>query len=357
MSESPPPAPAPDGPGTPPDWEQLARLLSPDRGVPDPATAAWLAANPTEAAHLDRIDRALNAWARAEHAGQPVAVEEGLAAMRARRASDAAPPPLAVSPGGASRRTPAPAQRAPRVAVWVGLAAAAAVGFVALRRPAAPVVVAAAARYVAPIGARDSVRLGDGTRVRLAPGSTLEVGPGYGSAHRTVLLNGEGWFDVVHDGEHPFVVAAQHATVRDIGTAFAVVADPGRPVRVIVTAGQVAVRTAGSAGEVQLGQGDVATIPVDTPIVIARQAAVPEDTAWMQGRLVFREAALDEVARTLARWYGVRLVVADRVLDGRHVTATFDGEPRERVLELLALALGARVEQRGDSTILRAARP
>jgi hypothetical protein len=36
------------------------------------------------------------------------------------------------------------------------------------------------------------------------------------------------------------------------------------------------------------------------------------------------------------------------------VTTTFDAEPPQRVLDVLALILGARIEQRGDTAILRA---
>jgi ferric-dicitrate binding protein FerR (iron transport regulator) len=48
------------------------------------------------------------------------------------------------------------------------------------------------------------------------------------------------------------------------------------------------------------------------------------------------------------------LQIADSALARKHVTTTFDGESPQRVLEVIALVLGATVEQRADTAVLRA---
>jgi transmembrane sensor len=48
------------------------------------------------------------------------------------------------------------------------------------------------------------------------------------------------------------------------------------------------------------------------------------------------------------------LRIADPSLAGRHLTTTFAGDPPQRVLQIIALALGARVERHGDTAVLRA---
>jgi transmembrane sensor len=87
-----------------------------------------------------------------------------------------------------------------------------------------------------------------------------------------------------------------------------------------------------------------------------KERAAPEDMAWLRRQLVFREAPLPEVAASLHRWYGIELRVPDTSLAARHLTATFSGEPSERVLEVLRLVLGADIERRGDTAIVRAKR-
>ena len=77
--------------------------------------------------------------------------------------------------------------------------------------------------------------------------------------------------------------------------------------------------------------------------------------AWMQRRLVFRETPMSEVAESFRRWYGTRLRLADASLASRHLTATFSGETPEAALEIIGLSLGAEIERRGDTAIVRAA--
>ena len=75
--------------------------------------------------------------------------------------------------------------------------------------------------------------------------------------------------------------------------------------------------------------------------------------AWTTGKLVFRDAAIDEVSADLKRWYGVELRVTDSALLRRHFTGSFTSEPATRVLDVVALALGARAERRGDTVYIR----
>jgi transmembrane sensor len=330
-----------------PDWEAIARHLD---GEPTDAVTRWLAAHPDDAQLISALDGTITRFAATQRA--PVDVESALTNARARLSS--APPSLKVVPGGAPRRG------SHAVAILTGLAAAAVLGFVVLRQPAGstpPATATIAAQHLETgVGRRDSIRLSDGTQVVLAPGSRLDVAEGYGTSARDVSLEGEGWFDVVHDDGRPFTVRARGTVVRDIGTRFTVQAVASAPVRVVVTQGAVAVRATPQSDEVRLDAGDVASIPEAGTPSIARAAATADDTAWLQDRLVFRESPMTEVTAALSRWYGITVVVGDSTVARRHLTATFADEPRSRVLSMLSLALGASVEQRGDTAILRAER-
>ena len=116
-------------------------------------------------------------------------------------------------------------------------------------------------RYVSAVGKRDSVRLADGSRVILGPASQLVVPAAFGQRGREVELHGEAYFDVVHDTTRPFVVRAGDATIRDIGTSFAVRSDSGPRLQVVVTAGAVALRGRTDSAAI-LHAGDVGTVAV-----------------------------------------------------------------------------------------------
>jgi len=207
------------------------------------------------------------------------------------------------------------------------------------------------------VGVQDTIRLPDGTVAVLAPESRLAIGPAFGASARDVTLDGMAHFTVVHDDARPFTVHAGGAAVRDIGTAFVVRVDGvqgGERVTVEVTDGQVMLRGgAAGADSVLLARGDRGVLAPGGTLTAARGAVTAGATAWTAGRLVYADTPIELVRADLRRWYGVNLLVADSALAGARVTATFDREPVERVLRLLALALGASVTRQGDLVVLR----
>lgn len=74
--------------------------------------------------------------------------------------------------------------------------------------------------------------------------------------------------------------------------------------------------------------------------------------AWVDGRLVFRDAPVGDVVREMERWYAVEIEVLDDELADRHITISFDGEPFTESLALLAAALAVGVEHEGRRAVL-----
>ncbi|HEX2780288.1 MAG TPA: FecR domain-containing protein [Gemmatimonadaceae bacterium] len=336
------------------DWDAVARYLAGESN-PDEARAVrlWLDARPERAELVGALGRSFDRLAAGD--SSDIDVERALASVHARMNE----PALAVERGGAPRFAPRMRPATPlwrRPASWLAAAAAVAivaVGVARTRSGAADSTPApAAAAYTTATGARDSLRLPDGTRVVLGPASRLTVAAGYGTTRREVALVGEGYFDVVHDAAHPFVVRAGAAAIEDIGTAFTVRADSASTVRVAVTTGRVRLsRAEGGESGVILEAGEVATL--DTASRVVREATTADrELAWTRGRLVFRDAPLSQVAADLRRWYGLELRIADPALLGRHLTATFEKETPEQVLDVVGGALGVRLVRQGDVVVV-----
>src|SRR5439155_19082362 len=168
----------------------------------------------------------------------------------------------------------------------------------------------------------------------------------------------QGYFDVRHDDAHAFTVHARGATIRDVGTVFTVhTRDGGKgvpAVRVAVSAGAVLMyRTAEQRGVV-LHPGDVGVLTNGSEQVELRRAAAPgDDAAWTQGRLVFRDAPISDVADAIRRWYGIELRVDDASLPRTLRLELMATDPPDRVLRVIALSLGADTERLGDTAVLR----
>jgi transmembrane sensor len=141
--------------------------------------------------------------------------------------------------------------------------------------------------------------------------------------------------------------------VKDIGTTFDVRAYPGEThVRVVVVEGSVDLGGAEAAGQARrLRRGDLARRDSHGAIDI-RVVDPSRYVAWTEGRLLFDEAPMREVAAQLARWYGTPVIIADSVLSTRDFTGSFNGEPLRDVLAVIAAAVHARVDWRADTARL-----
>ena len=338
------------------DWEAIARFYAGESSPEERASVqAWFDAHPADAAALGALSDATGKLVAATP--PDLDVEAALRTVNQQRdAADVIP----IDRHRSARRTvqPAvPARRWQRIATLAAASIVLAVGARMLWHSAddAGYTVPSSARtYATAVGQRDSVRLPDGTRVVLAPESQMIVAAGYGRETREVELRGEAYFDVHHDEARPFLVRAGDADIRDLGTTFTVRATSGQGVRVAVTSGSVSLAPAQSApnAAVVLQPGDAATLGTDGRTLVERGGAIETDTAWTRGRLVFREASVATVRAELRRWYGIDLQM-DSSFASQHLSMTFDGEPADRVLEVIALSLGAEVTRQGTTAIIK----
>jgi transmembrane sensor len=323
------------------NWEAVARYLAGESPAEEQAAVRqWLADHPADAKAFAALDDILARAALKPELARGIDVEAALARVNTRR------------------REIIPLRR--RQLDWVPLAAAAGILLAATlwwRTSAtreAPVTTIAARTLTTPVGGRDSLVLPDGSQVILGPGSELTIAEGFGQGDRRVGVRGEALFTVVHDQRKPFVVAANGLEIRDVGTAFVVHSD-GSGVRVAVTAGVVELAVPSHA-VTTLEAGDAASVSPNGEVAAQRGVGADDDLAWTMGRLVFHDAPLSDVAEDLKRWYGVELDIRDAALRRRPLSATFQGDSLASVLTTIAKALGATIERRGDTAVVRSAR-
>jgi len=341
------------------DWEAFARHLTGEATPESAARVSELMGDPFTADMLASLEDATSRLS--DGVPQDLEVEAALASVK-ERMKTAETRPLKLEAPNRTSRTAAPVPR------WrVPFPAIAAAGLIVIglgtwfstgKRSEPDVAVSSAPRMVATgVGARDSLTLSDGTKVVLGPLSSVKVASGYGVANREVEIRGDAYFDVSHDGAKPFTVHSGNAMIQDVGTKFAIHSDASGGIGVSVSEGSVSLAPVQSpAPAVVLRAGDQGTLDRGGKVVAHRGGASDDDLAWLNGRLVFRETPLSEVVSSMRRWYGIELQLADPSLANRHLTATFSGEPPDRVLEVLRLALGADIERHGDTAIVRPAK-
>jgi transmembrane sensor len=187
----------------------------------------------------------------------------------------------------------------------------------------------------APYSSRVSFNLPDGTKGMLNSGSKLSYSLPF-SNNRRIILEGEAWFEVTHDEEHPFTINSGSSSVVVLGTSFNISAYPTENYVEIVL----------SEGKVEFSDSSLSRKVVIKPLqrLVYKDGNIegtivdPEKyNSWTKGKLVFRGDPMAEIARRIERWYNVKVVLADKELENYSFRATFEDDSLEDVFRYLSM--------------------
>lgn len=179
----------------------------------------------------------------------------------------------------------------------------------------------------------------DSSRFVLAPGSSLRADF---DRTRQVQLEGRAYFEVQRDPARPFVIAADAMTVTVLGTAFEVAAyDTSGTITVRVRHGRVRVEV--GAHRLELVGGEQAAFDKLTKELLRAPNMALEQ--WGDRILQFEQAPLAQVVERLERIHGIHITLANEAIARCSLTATFEDEPLEEVLRVVAVTFGLQVEK------------
>ena len=162
-------------------------------------------------------------------------------------------------------------------------------------------------RLEIPRGGEFCLELSDGTRVWLNSSTEIEYPVAFGGGERRVRLRGEAYFEVTRDTARPFRVEFGGTEVTVLGTSFNVQAYPDETAS-YTTLAEGSVRVATEEGVMRLRPGEQAKVDASSGEMEKRQVDAANYTSWMKGRFVFVRQPLENIMRTLARWYNIRVI-------------------------------------------------
>jgi ferric-dicitrate binding protein FerR (iron transport regulator) len=204
-------------------------------------------------------------------------------------------------------------------------------------------------------GQRAALQLSDGTRITLGVDSRLRYPESFAAGRtREVYLDGEAYFEVAHDAARPFLVHSKNTVTRVLGTRFGVRAYAGEQgVRVVVAEGRVALAgTHDTSNKIFLTRGDLGELSEEHRPTVRHDVDVARYLSWVNGRLTFADTPLREVLQQLSRWYDVDVRLGDPSLANKPYTMSLHGgEVPEYLFQVIAAAVGARVERRGKAYV------
>ncbi|NGM62652.1 DUF4974 domain-containing protein [Sphingobacterium sp. SGG-5] len=157
-----------------------------------------------------------------------------------------------------------------------------------------------------PRGGQYRIILPDGTKVWLNAASSLRYPSRFVGSERRVELDGEGYFEVVHNGKQKFKVVSNGQEVEVLGTRFNVNAYSDEPhIRTTLIEGAVSVASLSGKQAVQLVPGQQSKFGKD--ILEVDEVDIEAVVAWKDNDFMFRGQNLNTIMRQLARWYDVEI--------------------------------------------------
>jgi ferric-dicitrate binding protein FerR (iron transport regulator) len=190
--------------------------------------------------------------------------------------------------------------------------------------------------------------LPDGTLVTLNAHSTLTHPKKFN--HRDVRLQGEAFFQVATDKEHPFRLAANGVTITVLGTAFNVLAD-SIATHISVESGRVKVANGNDA--IEVGAGESITLGSGDRQLQKHSTPAEFHTYYHPRVFVCNETPLGQLTEALQNAYGVPVVIEDSSLRTLLINTSFRDEKLDRIITILSETLNITFQKSGDSILLK----
>lgn len=176
---------------------------------------------------------------------------------------------------------------------------------------------------------RSTLYLTDGTKVVLNAGTTLQYPSQFNSKERVVLLDGEGYFEVAKDTDHPFIVKLKEYDVKVLGTIFNINAysDLSTSTTSLIE-GKVELTSYNKNGEVNARQillpNETASVDYATGKITLSKDNETHSVAWLDGLYKFKDKTFYTIVSDLEKIYHVKIEIMSKNLANAVFTGSFD---------------------------------
>ena len=179
--------------------------------------------------------------------------------------------------------------------------------------------------YTVPYKTTKTLVFEDGSKAVLNAGTTIRYPKTFGSKTREVTLDGEAFFQVIHLNNKPFIVHSGKLQTQVLGTSFNVDAyAKSASMKVTVITGKVAVKEASTGKQYMLTPNQQAVLSTTKSSFKKVLIADAENKiAWQDGKLIFEDTPLDEVASELSLKFGVATTLSNPQLKNCRISAVF----------------------------------
>lgn len=194
--------------------------------------------------------------------------------------------------------------------------------------------------------------LPDGTTVEMNKGSKLLHNTKFSHKNRNIEFEGQAFFNVAHDPDHPFIIKANGVGIKVLGTSFHMLAETGsHEVTVHLESGKLKIfpLNGKSSPEMEtiLIPGEMVVYNSESNTFVKSFFKNRNFMAWSTGELIFDNTPLKDVLNDLEIAYDINFV-NEADIDALKLTANFEDESSEAILQTLEIVFNLQFTRQDD---------
>jgi len=196
------------------------------------------------------------------------------------------------------------------------------------------------------------VKLSDGTKVWINELSDFSY-PEKFSEERNVHLNGEAFFEVAKDPQHPFIISSNGLKTKVLGTSFTICARDKKDTYVSVVTGKVNVLKTDTKIETNLLPGEKGNIEQNKNKIIITSVK-PQPPTWKHQILDISDKTLEEIVMELEKKYNKKIEINNETLANEKLNGVLDlRKSLNENLNILTFTINANIETNDDVIIIK----
>lgn len=182
------------------------------------------------------------------------------------------------------------------------------------------------------------VFLPDGSLVNVNENTSLSYHHGLFVKNREVELNGEAYFEVMHDKSHPFIVSHEGISAKVLGTKFNIQTKNNLFIATLLQGSLEVSQKEREENFVMKPNQRVIVNMTTHDATIADISDAKESIFWISGRINYKDVRLEEIVESLKLQYDIEVKFTNDAVKNQRFTCTFSTDNSvEDIFKILSM--------------------
>lgn len=200
-------------------------------------------------------------------------------------------------------------------------------------------------------GEKKEYVLPDGSKVLLNACSTIKFPQQFQGENREVELDGEAYFEIVHDKKKKFLIKTENFKVKVLGTKFNVKSYTEQETALVsVKSGKVEVEL--PQASMKLTANEQVQIQTNGNEFIKKKEDNSRALAWIQSKLYYQNATIYDVTKDLEHYYNCQFKFPEGQSFNNKISGQHDNKSLEAVLQSIEYVTGIKHKIEGNTILL-----